>query len=194
MTPPGSPATLCWSLARSRSSSRWPPDRAARQVRELLSCGVAMAAKPQRCPLLASSRRWWVSMSGWTAPRPRHRARPGWPPSSAAPWPSSTASASTAARAWRWIPGIGPHMARLTGAGWPIEPSRPGWGGQLVCGPPCRCWPRQTLAAARAAESAPLVVTHGDLVSGNVLVSAQGRAWIVDWDDGGPGSTGGQSC
>jgi aminoglycoside phosphotransferase (APT) family kinase protein len=44
----------------------------------------------------------------------------------------------------------------------------------------------ETLAAARAAESAPLVVTHGDLVSGNVLVSAQGRAWIVDWDDAGP--------
>jgi hypothetical protein len=32
----------------------------------------------------------------------------------------------------------------------------------------------------------PLVVTHSDLVPGNVLVSSQGRPWIVDWDDAGP--------
>jgi Ser/Thr protein kinase RdoA (MazF antagonist) len=30
------------------------------------------------------------------------------------------------------------------------------------------------------------VVTHSDLVPGNVLVSAGGRPWIVDWDDAGP--------
>jgi thiamine kinase-like enzyme len=30
------------------------------------------------------------------------------------------------------------------------------------------------------------VVTHSDLVPGNVLESAGGRPWIVDWDDAGP--------
>jgi thiamine kinase-like enzyme len=44
----------------------------------------------------------------------------------------------------------------------------------------------EALAAARAAEAVPLVVTHSDLVPGNVLVSAGGRPWIVDWDDAGP--------
>jgi Ser/Thr protein kinase RdoA (MazF antagonist) len=44
----------------------------------------------------------------------------------------------------------------------------------------------EALVAARAAETVPLVVTHGDLVPGNVLVSAGGRPWIVDWDDAGP--------
>jgi thiamine kinase-like enzyme len=29
-------------------------------------------------------------------------------------------------------------------------------------------------------------MTHCDLVPGNVLVSVQGRPWIVDWDDAGP--------
>jgi Ser/Thr protein kinase RdoA (MazF antagonist) len=47
----------------------------------------------------------------------------------------------------------------------------------------------EALAAARAAETVPLVVTHSDLVPGNVLVSAQGRPWIVDWDDAGPWNT-----
>jgi Ser/Thr protein kinase RdoA (MazF antagonist) len=44
----------------------------------------------------------------------------------------------------------------------------------------------EALVAARAAESVPLLVTHCDLVPGNVLVSAEGRPWIVDWDDAGP--------
>jgi thiamine kinase-like enzyme len=44
----------------------------------------------------------------------------------------------------------------------------------------------EALVAARAAEAVPLVVTHSDLVPGNVLVSAEGRPWIVDWDDAGP--------
>jgi Ser/Thr protein kinase RdoA (MazF antagonist) len=44
----------------------------------------------------------------------------------------------------------------------------------------------EALATARAAETVPLVVTHSDLVPGNVLVSAQGRPWILDWDDAGP--------
>ena len=40
--------------------------------------------------------------------------------------------------------------------------------------------------ATRAAETVPLLVTHCDLVPGNVLVSAGERPWIVDWDDAGP--------
>jgi len=44
----------------------------------------------------------------------------------------------------------------------------------------------EALVAARAAEAVPLVLTHSDLVPGNVLVSAGGRPWIVDWDDAGP--------
>jgi hypothetical protein len=42
-----SPATFSWSWAQSRPSRRWPVDPAARQVRELLCCNVAMAVKPQ---------------------------------------------------------------------------------------------------------------------------------------------------
>ena len=44
----------------------------------------------------------------------------------------------------------------------------------------------EALVAARAAETVPLLVTHCDLVPGNVLVSVEGRPWIVDWDDAGP--------
>jgi thiamine kinase-like enzyme len=44
----------------------------------------------------------------------------------------------------------------------------------------------EALVAARAAEAVPLVMTHSDLVPGNVLVSAGGRPWIMDWDDAGP--------
>jgi len=44
----------------------------------------------------------------------------------------------------------------------------------------------EALVAARAAETVPLVVTHSDVVPGNVLVSTPGRPWIVDWDDAGP--------
>ena len=44
----------------------------------------------------------------------------------------------------------------------------------------------EALVVARIAEPVPLVVTHSDLVPGNVLVSVQGRPWIVDWDDAGP--------
>jgi Ser/Thr protein kinase RdoA (MazF antagonist) len=44
----------------------------------------------------------------------------------------------------------------------------------------------EALVAARAAEAVPLVMTHSDLVPGNVLVSVAGRPWIVDWDDAGP--------
>ena len=44
----------------------------------------------------------------------------------------------------------------------------------------------EALVAARTAEPVPLLVTHSDLVPGNVVVSHQGRAWIVDWDDAGP--------
>jgi thiamine kinase-like enzyme len=36
------------------------------------------------------------------------------------------------------------------------------------------------------AEVVPLRVCHSDLVPGNVLVSVDGRALILDWDDAGP--------
>jgi Ser/Thr protein kinase RdoA (MazF antagonist) len=44
----------------------------------------------------------------------------------------------------------------------------------------------EALVAARAAEVVPLRVCHSDLVPGNVLVSTDGRASILDWDDAGP--------
>jgi Ser/Thr protein kinase RdoA (MazF antagonist) len=44
----------------------------------------------------------------------------------------------------------------------------------------------EALVAARAAQSLPLLVCHSDLVPGNVLVSVEGRPWILDWDDAGP--------
>jgi Ser/Thr protein kinase RdoA (MazF antagonist) len=44
----------------------------------------------------------------------------------------------------------------------------------------------EALVAARTGEPVPLLVTHSDLVPGNVVVSVQGRVWIVDWDDAGP--------
>jgi Ser/Thr protein kinase RdoA (MazF antagonist) len=44
----------------------------------------------------------------------------------------------------------------------------------------------EALVAARAAEVVPLLMCHGDLVPGNVLVSTDGRPWILDWDDAGP--------
>jgi Ser/Thr protein kinase RdoA (MazF antagonist) len=44
----------------------------------------------------------------------------------------------------------------------------------------------EALVAARAAEVVPLLVCHSDLVPGNVLVSTDGRPWILDWDDAGP--------
>ena len=60
-----------------------------------------------------------------------------------------------------------------------------GWAGRLRAAVPLLA-EVEALAAARAAETVPLLVTHADLVPGNVLVSVQGRPWIVDWDDAGP--------
>jgi Ser/Thr protein kinase RdoA (MazF antagonist) len=45
------------------------------------------------------------------------------------------------------------------------------------------------LVAARGAEVVPLRVCHSDLVPGNVLVSADGRPVLLDWDDAGPWNT-----
>ena len=47
-------------------------------------------------------------------------------------------------------------------------------------------WLAAALVAARNSESVSLLATHCDQVPGNVLVSAHGRLWIVDWDDAGP--------
>jgi Ser/Thr protein kinase RdoA (MazF antagonist) len=60
-----------------------------------------------------------------------------------------------------------------------------GWVGRLRAALPLLA-EVESLVAARTVETVPLVVTHSDLVPGNVLVSAQGRPWIVDWDDAGP--------
>jgi Ser/Thr protein kinase RdoA (MazF antagonist) len=60
-----------------------------------------------------------------------------------------------------------------------------GWAGRLRAALPLLA-EVEALVAARMAETVPLLVTHSDLVPGNVLVSMQGRAWIVDWDDAGP--------
>jgi Ser/Thr protein kinase RdoA (MazF antagonist) len=60
-----------------------------------------------------------------------------------------------------------------------------GWAGRLRAALPLLA-EVEALVAARAAEAVPLVVTHSDLVRGNVLVSVAGRPWIVDWDDAGP--------
>jgi Ser/Thr protein kinase RdoA (MazF antagonist) len=60
-----------------------------------------------------------------------------------------------------------------------------GWAGPLRAALPLLA-EVEALVAARVAETVPLLVTHSDLVPGNVLVSVQGRAWIVDWDDAGP--------
>jgi Ser/Thr protein kinase RdoA (MazF antagonist) len=59
------------------------------------------------------------------------------------------------------------------------------WAGRLCAALPLLA-DVEALVAARVAEAVPLVVTHSDLVPGNVLVSAGGRPWIVDWDDAGP--------
>jgi Ser/Thr protein kinase RdoA (MazF antagonist) len=60
-----------------------------------------------------------------------------------------------------------------------------GWAGRLRAALPLLA-EVEALVAARAAEAMPLVVTHSDLLPGNVLVSVAGRPWIVDWDDAGP--------
>jgi Ser/Thr protein kinase RdoA (MazF antagonist) len=60
-----------------------------------------------------------------------------------------------------------------------------GWAGRLRDALPLLA-EVEALVATRAAETVSLLVTHSDLVPGNVLVSADGRPWIVDWDDAGP--------
>jgi thiamine kinase-like enzyme len=60
-----------------------------------------------------------------------------------------------------------------------------GWAGRLRATLPLLA-EVEALAAARAATTVPLLMTHSDLVPGNVLVSMEGRPWIVDWDDAGP--------
>jgi len=84
-------------------------------------------------------------------------------------------------RWYRAAHGVG-HWRGLAGR---AERSGRGWAGQLRAALPLLV-EVEALVAARAAEIVPLVVTHSDLVPGNVLVSVQGRPWIVDWDDAGP--------
>jgi Ser/Thr protein kinase RdoA (MazF antagonist) len=74
------------------------------------------------------------------------------------------------------------HWRRLAAG---AERAGRGWAGRLRAALPLLD-EVEALVAARAAEAVPLVVTHSDLVPGNVLVSVTGRPWIVDWDDAGP--------
>jgi Ser/Thr protein kinase RdoA (MazF antagonist) len=74
------------------------------------------------------------------------------------------------------------HWRRLAAG---AERTGRAWAGRLRAALPLLA-EVEALAAARAAETVPLVMTHSDLVPGNVLVSAGGRPWIVDWDDAGP--------
>jgi Ser/Thr protein kinase RdoA (MazF antagonist) len=74
------------------------------------------------------------------------------------------------------------HWQRLAAC---AERAGRGWAGRLRAALPLLA-EVEALVAARAAQAVPLVVTHSDLVPGNVLVSAGGRPWVVDWDDAGP--------
>jgi thiamine kinase-like enzyme len=74
------------------------------------------------------------------------------------------------------------HWQALAGQ---VERAGYGWAERLRVALP-RLAEVEALVAARGAEPVPLLVTHSDLVPGNVVVSAQGRVWIVDWDDAGP--------
>jgi Ser/Thr protein kinase RdoA (MazF antagonist) len=60
-----------------------------------------------------------------------------------------------------------------------------GWAGRLRAALPLVA-EVEALVAARTAEPVPLLVTHSDLVPGNVVMSVHGRVWVVDWDDAGP--------
>jgi Ser/Thr protein kinase RdoA (MazF antagonist) len=89
------------------------------------------------------------------------------------------------ASARRSIPGIGPPTAHWRELADRAEQAGRGWAGRLRAAVPLLV-EVEALVAARTAETVPLLVTHGDLVPGNVLVSVDGRPWIVDWDDAGP--------
>jgi Ser/Thr protein kinase RdoA (MazF antagonist) len=65
------------------------------------------------------------------------------------------------------------------------EQAERGWAPRLRAAVPALA-EVEALVVARSAEAAPLLVCHSDLVPGNVLVSTDGRPWILDWDDAGP--------
>jgi Ser/Thr protein kinase RdoA (MazF antagonist) len=143
--------------------------------------GVAEVAGPDRRPVLVRVHEW---VEG-TAP--------------AAPAPARLAAELGAALAAIHGLGLGPgegapadpwfravhgaaHWRELTGR---AERAGCGWAGRLRAALPLLA-EVEAVVAARAAETVALLVTHCDLVPGNVLVSAGQRPWIVDWDDAGP--------
>jgi Ser/Thr protein kinase RdoA (MazF antagonist) len=143
--------------------------------------GVAEVAGPDRQPVLVRVHE-WVEGTTPAAPAP--------------PWLAGQLGAALAAIHGLGLgPGEGDqvdpwyraahgaaHWRELAGR---AERAGRGWAGCLRAALPLLA-EVEALVAARAAEAVPLLVTHCDLVPGNVLVSAGERPWIVDWDDAGP--------
>jgi Ser/Thr protein kinase RdoA (MazF antagonist) len=143
--------------------------------------GVAEVAGPDRRPALVRVHQ-WVEGTAPAAPAPARLATElgaalaaihglGLGPGEGAPVDSWYRAAHGAAH-WRELAGRAERAGR-------------GWAGRLRAALPLLA-EVEAVAAGRAAETVPLLVTHCDLVPGNVLVSAGERPWIVDWDDAGP--------
>jgi Ser/Thr protein kinase RdoA (MazF antagonist) len=143
--------------------------------------GVAEVAGPDRRPVLVRVHE-WVEGTAPVAPAPTRLAAElgaalaaihglGLDPGEDAPVDPWYRAAHGAA-----------HWRELTGR---AERAGLGWAGRLRAALPLLA-EVEAVVAARAAETVPLLVTHCDLVPGNVLVSAGDRPWIVDWDDAGP--------
>ena len=166
-----------------------------------LELAALAAGVPMPCPCLVVGNGAGVAEVPGLGPQPVlvrvHEWVEGTRP--AAPAPAGLAADLGAALATIHGLGLGPgegaqvdswYRAAHGGAHWQALVERAeragcGWTGRLQAALPLLA-EAEALVAARTAEAVPLVVTHSDLVPGNVLVSSQGRPWIVDWDDAGP--------
>jgi Ser/Thr protein kinase RdoA (MazF antagonist) len=148
---------------------------------EATGAGVAEVAAPGQQPVLVRVHE-WVDGSTPTAPASMRLA--GELGDVLATIHRLGVSCSEGAQVPRWYRAAHgeEHWRRLASG---AERARRGWAGRLRAALPLLT-EVEALVAARAAEAVPLVVTHSDLVPGNVLVSAGGRPWIMDWDDAGP--------
>jgi Ser/Thr protein kinase RdoA (MazF antagonist) len=148
---------------------------------EATGAGVAEVAAPGQQPVLVRVHE-WVDGSTPTAPASMRLA--GELGDVLATIHRLDVSCSEGAQVPRWYRAAHgeEHWRRLASG---AERARRGWAGRLRAALPLLT-EVEALVAARAAEAVPLVVTHSDLVPGNVLVSAGGRPWIMDWDDAGP--------
>jgi len=142
--------------------------------------GVAEVAGPGSKPVLVGVHE-WVEGTPLTAPAPTglaaelgaalaaiHRVGYRYGEHKVDPWYRATHGAAR----WRGLADRAEQAGR-------------GWAGRLRAALPLLA-EVEALVAVRAAEAVPLLVTHSDLVPGNMLVSVEGRPWIVDWDDAGP--------